>query len=363
MDDTKRRILMVSDVKGWGGWKRAEMIKKYLSNEFRFDIMDGNEFNDYERNSTPNMFNKNDLEKYTLNIKPPDKNFLNINHFRNWINNQNTRKEYDLIYLLFHLMLTKKSVNRLLNRGSKIVTIVTVFPTVRLGFINNGAAIGIGTYDGGRKLFLSKAKKCQAIFSNNIKSLKDLKSMYKGPTYYLPRGVSPEIFYPTSDEFVKKPKEKFTVAFCGKSNPEKGLKKYIIPACQEAGVKLITNERNFTNALPEKKMRNFYNRADAYIVASTMDGTPNTALEAAACGKPIVSNQIGNMPEFINKGKNGFLLPLEVEKYTNRLRWMANNQRKTWKMGLEARKTIMESWTWEKVLENERDAFRKILGG
>jgi hypothetical protein len=32
-------------------------------------------------------------------------------------------------------------------------------------------------------------------------------------------------------------------------------------------------------------------------------------------------------------------------------------------MGLEARKTIMESWTWEKVLENERDAFRKILGG
>jgi glycosyltransferase involved in cell wall biosynthesis len=36
-------------------------------------------------------------------------------------------------------------------------------------------------------------------------------------------------------------------------------------------------------------------------------------LEAAACGRPIISNQIGNMPEFIKDGWNGFIVPRKLE--------------------------------------------------
>ncbi|GAF85629.1 unnamed protein product, partial [marine sediment metagenome] len=187
------------------------------------------------------------------------------------------------------------------------------------------------------------------------------KSIYKGRTFYIPRGVNAEMFHPTRKEFVEKTHPAFTIAFCGKKNPEKGLEKYIKPACKIAGVKLITNERNFIDALPEKEMRNFYNKADAYIVASTMDGTPNTALEAASCGKPIIANEIGNMPEFVKNGKNGFLIPLDIDKYVKRIRWMKNNQRKAWEMGQEARRTIMNGWQWKQVIKNERNAFRNII--
>lgn len=354
----KKNILLVSDTKNWGGWKRAEMIKKYCKDEFNFLMMDSEEYNEFERKTTKNAFNRKDIERYiSSRSHGNDPEFLDIDNFSQWVNSTKNKVNIDLIYFLFHTMLIKKSVKRTLKRGVKVITMVTVFPVLRPIFTNN-----INSNMASHK-FLKQANRCKAILANNKKSLADLKRIYNGPTFLAPRGVNPEIFYPTS-EFAIKPESKFTVAFCGKPNPEKGLDSIIRPACNKAGVKLITNERNFEDALPEHKMREFYNSADAYIVASTMDGTPNTALEAASCGKPILSNAIGNMPEFIKQGENGWLVKLDVEKYIHRLRWMKKNQDKVYKMGLNARKTIMSDWTWQKVINNnEKQIFRKVING
>jgi glycosyltransferase involved in cell wall biosynthesis len=130
-----------------------------------------------------------------------------------------------------------------------------------------------------------------------------------------------------------------------------------------AEVRLIDNQRNFTDALSPDEMREFYNQADAYIVASVMDGTPNTALEAAACGLPIISNYIGNMPDLINNHKNSWLVDeRNVQKYAHRLNWMKKHQRTTWEAGQKIREEVLKNWTWKKVLnENERIIFRELL--
>jgi glycosyltransferase involved in cell wall biosynthesis len=317
-----KRILLISDVKGWGGWVRAEYIKKYLSDEFDFTLMDATEFNK--------------LEKSTSVIP------------------------YDLVYLLFHTMLNKKTVQRLLHSNIKVVTIVTGFPTLKPIFYGRN-----GNKEKARKTFLKVANRCKAIFANNYKSLEDLRYIYNPrKTYYMPRGVDPKVFFPMTREFIRKNDEDtFTIAYVGKPVPEKGLREFIMPACEIANVRIIFNDRNFENALPPEEMNRFYNKADAYIVASTIDGTPNPALEAASCGKPIISNKIGNMPEFIVDGHNGFLLDeMEINKYAKILMWMKRNQKRSFEMGLNGRKTIEESWTWEKVLnKHERQVFRRIL--
>ena len=40
---------------------------------------------------------------------------------------------------------------------------------------------------------------------------------------------------------------------------------------------------------------------------------------------------------------------------------MKNNQEKAWKMGQEARQTVLDGWTWEQTTKNERIAFRKVI--
>jgi glycosyltransferase involved in cell wall biosynthesis len=115
-------------------------------------------------------------------------------------------------------------------------------------------------------------------------------------------------------------------------------------------------------------MRKWYNQGHVYIVASETDGTPNTALEAAACGRPIISNYVGNMPEFIKDGWNGFLIkgnhsdPGQMSKqYREKMNFLKRNPEKCREMGRNARKTVVENWTWEHSMKHEREALRKLL--
>ena len=105
-------------------------------------------------------------------------------------------------------------------------------------------------------------------------------------------------------------------------------------------------------------MADIYNQMDVFIVASEEDGTPNPALEAAACGRPIISNRIGNMPEFIKDGYNGFIVGLNIDEYIDKLNYFKNNRDKMIEMGKNARKTVEENWTWKKQAENYRTMFK-----
>src|SRR5262249_46807631 len=62
------------------------------------------------------------------------------------------------------------------------------------------------------------------------------------------------------------------------------------------------------NILSQKEMAEWYNTGRAFLVTSTDEGTPNVALEAAACGCALISTRVGNMPELIRNGENGVLV-------------------------------------------------------
>lgn len=53
----------------------------------------------------------------------------------------------------------------------------------------------------------------------------------------------------------------------------------------------------------------YYQAADVYIHAAKADTFPNTVIEALACGTPVVATAIGGIPEQIDDGKTGFLVP------------------------------------------------------
>ncbi len=65
--------------------------------------------------------------------------------------------------------------------------------------------------------------------------------------------------------------------------------------------------------LPPPAMADWYNTGTVFLCASLTEGTPNTALEAAACGCTVVSTPVGNMPELIESGRNGFLVDRSVD--------------------------------------------------
>ena len=202
-------------------------------------------------------------------------------------------------------------------------------------------------------LIASKMKLAGTVHANSKLLLSQLRTLHDN-IYYLPNGVNETLF----QHFLIPPKkDNVTIGHVGKLSPLKGQLEIIEPAVRKAKCLYHPYYNNHTEALPHEVMPSIYKGFDAFIVASHEDGTPNPALEAAACGRPIISNRVGNMPEFIEDGVNGFLVDREIDKYVEKIMYFRKHRDMLIKMGNAARKTVMEKWTWRIQAEN----YRKML--
>jgi glycosyltransferase involved in cell wall biosynthesis len=210
-------------------------------------------------------------------------------------------------------------------------------------------------------VIVSAMKKAGWIHANSKMLQKELRSWGFKNVFYLPNGVDENLFKPKT----KIPLEEgqVTVGHVGKKAVNKGQEEYILPSIKISKAKSFLHFNDYTNSIPHKEMPAVYQNFDFYICSSYEDGTPNPALEAAACGRPILTNRIGNMPEFVVDGHNGFLVDRDIQQYVDKIRWFRTYPERLVQMGQNARKTVLEGWTWKIQSENYRKMFREILKG
>ena len=68
--------------------------------------------------------------------------------------------------------------------------------------------------------------------------------------------------------------------------------------------------------------------ADVFLMPSGSETFGLAALEAMACGVPVVASNIGGLPELIDHGKNGFLCPLgNIDAFSERVRQIISDDK------------------------------------
>lgn len=65
----------------------------------------------------------------------------------------------------------------------------------------------------------------------------------------------------------------------------------------------------FTGRLDVPQMVELYQSADLVLNPSRADNTPNSILEALACGVPVVSTDVGGIPHLVTHGRDAWLAP------------------------------------------------------
>jgi len=62
------------------------------------------------------------------------------------------------------------------------------------------------------------------------------------------------------------------------------------------------------------KIPEFHARGEVALIPSMTEGLPNVAMEASASGNYIIASNVGGLPEIVNNGKGGVLIPPGDEK-------------------------------------------------
>jgi UDP-glucose:(heptosyl)LPS alpha-1,3-glucosyltransferase len=80
----------------------------------------------------------------------------------------------------------------------------------------------------------------------------------------------------------------------------------------------IASRVHFAGA--QEDVRPWYGAADAFALASLYDPFPNAALEAMACGLPVITTPQCGTAELIEEGVNGYVIgALDVDALADRL--------------------------------------------
>jgi D-inositol-3-phosphate glycosyltransferase len=70
----------------------------------------------------------------------------------------------------------------------------------------------------------------------------------------------------------------------------------------------VAERVRFLGPQPHESLPDLYRAADALVVCSHSESFGLAALEAHACGTPIVGTRVGGLPTFVREGRSGFLL-------------------------------------------------------
>ena len=105
------------------------------------------------------------------------------------------------------------------------------------------------------------------------------------------------------------------------------------------------------------------NAADVFLIPSQSESFGLAALEAMACGKPVVSSSVGGLPELIRHNETGFIAEIgdidRMAKYTIDL---LTNDRKYNLFSENARKRSIENFDKSIVIPMYEEHYKKILG-
>jgi glycosyltransferase involved in cell wall biosynthesis len=65
----------------------------------------------------------------------------------------------------------------------------------------------------------------------------------------------------------------------------------------------------FAGARPHGEVPLWINAADVCCLPSFSEGCPNAAVEALACGRPVIATSVGGLPELLRRADQGTLVP------------------------------------------------------
>ncbi|MCJ7571069.1 MAG: glycosyltransferase family 4 protein [Candidatus Thermoplasmatota archaeon] len=116
----------------------------------------------------------------------------------------------------------------------------------------------------------------------------------------------------------------------------------------------------FLGLLDYKEKFAYMKSMDVFVLPSYWESFPIVLLEAMACGKPIITTDVGGNPYAVSDKLNGFLVkPGQWQQIAEHLIYLLHDKNLLNKMGQESKKRSI-NFNWEIIAQNTRDVYKEI---
>ena len=106
----------------------------------------------------------------------------------------------------------------------------------------------------------------------------------------------------------------------------------------------------FTGMLAEREKLAAWSRADVCVIPSYSEVRTIVALEAMACGLPVIITQQCHFPEVV-EANAGIVIEPKADQLADALNELLDNSKLCEEMGENGRRLIMDKFTWDKIAD------------
>jgi glycosyltransferase involved in cell wall biosynthesis len=205
----------------------------------------------------------------------------------------------------------------------------------------------------------------------------------------IPNGLDTEVFRPirkeTAREILNLPQDKTLVLFSamgGAANPIKGfdllamalgalagsgrarnLELMVVGASSVPGAAGIGVPVHCLGQLYDDISITLANAAaDALVAPSRQENLANTVMEALACGTPAVAFDVGGMPDLIEPGVNGVLVPpFDTRALAEAIAWVLDDPERRRRLGLAARAKVEREYSLGVLAQRYMTLYGKVV--
>jgi glycosyltransferase involved in cell wall biosynthesis len=172
-------------------------------------------------------------------------------------------------------------------------------------------------------------------------------------TFHTPNGVDVTRFRP--GKMISR--QNLVFGWAGKPEDGKGFREIVQPACGDR-----FPLRAATGDLSHRQMEKFYRDVDVIVVASKHEGEPLTLIEAMASGCFAVCADVGIVPELIEHGRNGYIVPeRSVEGFEEAFNWCERHREAVRVAGFANAELIARDRSWAVCAQSFARVYRNTL--
>lgn len=108
----------------------------------------------------------------------------------------------------------------------------------------------------------------------------------------------------------------------------------------------------YIGGISHHELARYYSQGSVFVLPSLEEGFSLAMLEAMACGLPVIVSEHTGAKDIIRQGREGFVIPIrDSNVLKEKISYLYENQEICREMGINARKKIESSFTWDRYGE------------